>query len=486
MPSKCKFEKDGVKCTKNASYGPIGTTKRIRCKEHAGPDMAYARKDNRSCIHPEHIDGRATRASFNFPDEKKPLYCKSHSLEGMINLNNKNNMCKGCGLKQPSYGIEGKKASHCSKCATDDMIDVISRRCKHPSCRKNPTYGKPGGTHEYCQKHALPGMIDVKNKRCKLCKKQPTYGVDYPTHCKEHKTNDMSDMRHGTERCKKCSKRATYSLTSYPPTHCTEHKTDDMKDIVSVMCAKCGEIQGRYGNTRKTVYCVSCKDKDMKNVKARMCEDCGEHQPTFNYKGVKPPRFCAACKLDDMVDVINPMCKSCGLFVIPKKPHLCSYCKPKSTIRQKTREMLVVNHLEENGIKFTHNKSVGYVCGNYRPDVLIDADTHFVIVEIDEDQHRQYDPSCETARMYNIYQAQGMKCVFLRYNPDVFHVEGKAKKVQKPKRLAALLREVVRHMNNEPEEQISVFRLFYNNDTGEYVVPYELKLPKHLVSASTK
>jgi len=98
-------------------------------------------------------------------------------------------------------------------------------------------------------------------------------------------------------------------------------------------------------------------------------------------------------------------------------------CKPLYCKAHAEPEMINVNSLKENNISFIHNKSVGFVCGNYRPDIKIDAGTHFVIVEVDEDQHRQYDSSCEIVRMLNIYQAEGMRCVFLRYNPDVFRDE---------------------------------------------------------------
>ena len=478
MPTKCIFEENGIKCPKEASYGPVGTTTRTYCKTHTKEGMIITRKDKRACIHPDHKEN-APRASFNYPNELRPLYCKAHSEEGMININCKNNMCKKCNEKQPSYGFEGQKATHCSSCAVEGMIDVISKRCKHKDCRKNVTYGEIGGKPEYCKKHALYGMIDVKNNKCICCNKQATYGIDKPTHCKVHKTNDMYDKRHSTEKCQMCDKRATYSIDTYPPTHCSNHKTEDMKDIISSMCIKCNETQGVFGYNVKELFCVNCKEEGMTNVKAKLCEQCNQHQPTYNYKNIKPPRFCNGCKLDGMVDIMNPMCTSCELFVVPKKPHLCLYCKPESTLRYKTKEFLVVNYLEENGINFIHNKSVGFVCGNYRPDILIDAHTHFVIVEIDEDQHKNYDGKCELVRMLNIHQAQGMRCIFIRYNPDVFRVKNKTKKVHTSARLDILLTEIQNHIKYFPEDEVTIYRLFYNNDDGEYVKRYDIDREIH-------
>ena len=241
------------------------------------------------------------------------------------------------------------------------------------------------------------------------------------------------------------------------------------------MCIICKSTQPVFGTSRQELYCKNCNKKDMKNIRAKMCERCQEHQPTFNYKGVKPPIFCRGCALDNMVDVVNPMCKSCQLFVVPEKPHFCQYCKPNSKLREKTKEMLVVNHLRENGYDFTHNKSIGFVCGNFRPDIKIDAGTHYVIVEIDEDQHSQYEPRCEIARMYNICQAEGINCIFIRYNPDVWRVDGKVKKVFTQKRLDELTKMIDKCIKEIPDGTLTVYRMFYNSDTEEYIQEYDIQ-----------
>ena len=41
--------------------------------------------------------------------------------------------CKNCG-SQATYGIEGQKATHCSKHASDGMVDVIHSQCAEPGC----------------------------------------------------------------------------------------------------------------------------------------------------------------------------------------------------------------------------------------------------------------------------------------------------------------------------------------------------------------
>ena len=317
MPSICQYPE----CQKYASYGPLGKNIRIYCKSYAEDGMVAERQDKRTCIHPDHNNDKYVRASFNFPDEKKPLYCKAHAQKGMINFNTRNSIkCQDCQKKHPSFGIEGQKATHCAKCADKNtMVDLISNLC----------------------------------------------------------------------------------------------------------------IQEE------------------------------------------------GCALDNMVDVVNPMCTSCGLFVVSLKPYLCQYCKPNSTLREKTKEILVVNHLMENGYDFIHNKSTGFVCGNFRPDIKIDAGTHYVIVEIDEDQHSQYESRCEIARMYNICQAEGINCIFIRYNPDVWRVDGKVKKVFTQKRLDELAKMIDRCIDRciekIPYAILTVHRMFYNSDTDDYIQEYNIQ-----------
>ena len=68
----------------------------------------------------------------------------------------------------------------------------------------------------------------------------------------------------------------------------------------------------------------------------------------------------------------------------------------------------------------------------YRPDILYDCDTHIVVVECDENQHRNYNwEACannkslrhsEDKRMFAISQAYGLPAIFIRWNPDNFRV----------------------------------------------------------------
>ncbi|CAN0288654.1 unnamed protein product, partial [Ectocarpus sp. 13 AM-2016] len=59
------------------------------------------------------------------------------------------------------------------------MVDVRSKRCRHPGCTTRPSYGEHGSKEpEFCAQHALQGMVNVCSKRCghPQCTKRASYG----------------------------------------------------------------------------------------------------------------------------------------------------------------------------------------------------------------------------------------------------------------------------------------------------------------------
>ena len=55
------------------------------------------------------------------------------------------------------------------------MVDVVSRRCKSPTCMRRPLYAMTGQHAVFCRIHKEPGMKDVVSRRC-------DYEVSYPMH----------------------------------------------------------------------------------------------------------------------------------------------------------------------------------------------------------------------------------------------------------------------------------------------------------------
>ena len=68
----------------------------------------------------------------------------------------------------PKFNYEDKiKKLYCAKHATEDMINLVSKRCFHDGCKSlKPHFNKEGETKGlYCGKHKLDGMENVLDKR---------------------------------------------------------------------------------------------------------------------------------------------------------------------------------------------------------------------------------------------------------------------------------------------------------------------------------
>lgn len=68
--------------------------------------------------------------------------------------------------KRASYGYKSTdKKLYCRTHSKENMMNVVSRKCRFRGCEKIPNYNYPnkiGGV--YCKIHAKEGMVDVKNK----------------------------------------------------------------------------------------------------------------------------------------------------------------------------------------------------------------------------------------------------------------------------------------------------------------------------------
>jgi len=83
---------------------------------------------------------------------------------------------------------------------------------------------------------------------------------------------------------------------------------------------------------------------------------------------------------------------------------------------------MLVNNLGEN-LKLLESYDIIIdhgLCGKERPDFLFDCKNQYVVLECDENQHKERLCECEFARMINISQSLGMHTIFIRYNPDEF------------------------------------------------------------------
>ncbi len=69
-----------------------------------------------------------------------------------------------------------------------------------------------------------------------------------------------------------------------------------------------------------------------------------------------------------------------------------------------TKENAVATFLKEKfpDVTWKCDKRVEDGCSKRRPDLLLDMESHIVIVEVDENSHDVYNPTCEEKRMGEI------------------------------------------------------------------------------------
>ncbi len=433
------------------------------------------------------------RANYAFVKTDEQWFCKSHSIEGMKDVVSKQCAFDNCETR-PSFGLEWKKPTHCSEHASDQMKNVKDKRCQVDNCETIPTFGLEWGKATHCFEHASDQMKDVKSKRCQFdnCETIPTFGLEWgkATHCSEHASDQMKNVKNKRCQFDNCEKQPNFGLEWGKPTHCVEHASDQMKDVKSKRCQfdNCETIPVFGLEWGKATHCSEHASDQMKDVKHKRCQhDNCETRPNFGLEWGKPTH-CVEHASDQMKDVINKQCELCRMAIMnPKyKPH-CAQCHfylnpDDPRIRNyKTKENAVMAEVQKVYPKIVLDSKVTGGCSRRRPDGYIDCLSHVVIIEVDENEHRSYDDTCNNKRMMELYEDFGSRdLVFIRLNPDAYTRDGKRKAgafsvsktdgtlKSKPKELkkrcADLLEMVDHYILNKPDKAITVEYLYFSDE----------------------
>jgi hypothetical protein len=250
----------------------------------------------------------------------------------------------------------------------------------------------------------------------------------------------------------------------------------------------CFNYEGELG-----LYCLEHKKENMVNVKNKLCihQDC-KRQRKYNYVNEKNPLYCGEHKKDGMIDIMSKRCKTlmCDLFVKNNKYEgYCLRCyihtHPDKPIAKnyKTKERSVVEFVQTNfpDYDWTADKIVKDGCSKRRPDLLLDMGEQVIIVEIDENQHIDYDCSCENKRTMEISKDINHRpLVFIRFNPDDYvnndtnitscwgtnksgiSIVQKSKTREWNERLSALKNQIEYWTKNKTDKTVEIIQLFYD------------------------
>jgi hypothetical protein len=194
-----------------------------------------------------------------------------------------------------------------------------------------------------------------------------------------------------------------------------------------------------------------------------------------------------------MVDVIHKTCNNewCNIIVSNNKyDGYCLHCfknmfpEDKRVQNNKTKEYSVVDFVKTNYSTYdwVKDKTIQGGLSRRRPDLFLELNNQVVIIEIDENQHIDYDCSCENKCMMELSQdVQHRPIVFIRFNPDDYTsgekkitscwgankngicVVKKTKQTEWSDRLNALKSQIDYWTQNNTEKTIEIIQLFYDN-----------------------
>jgi len=147
-------------CDKYASFNVKGNKTPLYCSEHRNPDTMVNVSARQCC------KCNSTSVHWGYPTDKVPKYCSKDALPGMINLRDKTCQTKEC-AELSTHGLLGKKTSHCKKCASSDMIDlIVEKQC----CKCMSEYDVILEGKKYCLKDCPDKDYEsVMKRRCKYC-----------------------------------------------------------------------------------------------------------------------------------------------------------------------------------------------------------------------------------------------------------------------------------------------------------------------------
>ena len=290
------------------------------------------------------------------------------------------------------------------------------------------------------------GTVDVKSKTCEKCGKQPVFNKEGETKarfCAEHKEAGMVDVKNKT--CERCGTRATFGFPGTAPSFCYTHKEAGTKVRPSKRCTECLEY-ATHGITT--------------------AERCESHLLPGDSNLVEQP--CAYCHLPNILNA-DSLCSDCCAWLGGKVPKLA---KQREVVQMLDAQLSEHPYSSVDKTPFDV-KDCG---GKERPDVLWGMDVlldRIVLLEVDENQHKDRLCECEQVRMINISQALGSQTtIWIRYNPDSFQ----GGSVQKAKR-HSILRQWLIWAFSTPREDlptVCVLHLFFDGFTEGNVVPIQL------------
>jgi hypothetical protein len=314
--------------------------------------------------------------------------------------------------------------------------------CKTTGCENIGWFFNQGEIDTYCDDHRDKDMtqIGITNGYFCMsigCNKGASFSLpgETPKYCKTHKTDDMGYT--GNNKCieKDCYKQGCWNLPGLMGRYCINHKTNDMIQRNRPQCCEEGcDITPSWGFPGKTSrHCKTHALAGMERTTKDKKRECMFHGckicPSYNWPGKKTKVYCTSHKETGMIIIGDNKCKTplCGITRNPRYKGYCVRCfvhmfpDERNARNYKSKEKHIADHIKETLPQYDWrcDQVVADGCSKRRPDILLHMGTHAIIVEVDENQHENYDITCENKRSMEIYtDLNYIPIVFIRFNPD--------------------------------------------------------------------
>ena len=403
--------------------------------------------------------------------------CENNAVKGGVCIKHgakiKRCSVENCENHVQQGGVCVKHGAKLKKCSVENCEHYVQKRgvcfkhgaevkynykyiCSVEDCENNAVKGGVCVKHgakvkkyvcsvEDCENRAIQGGVCLKHgakvKRCSV------------ENCENHLVNGGVCVKHGA-KVKRCSVENCENRVIQGGV-CLKH---------GAKLKKCS-VENCENHAKKGGVCIKhgaiCK-KCPHGLRPNLCRTCNFPK--------HPYRWCHSCTFVNITKCKNkfyyPYCFNCYCVKFPDADIPRAFKLKEHYLRDE-----LIDEYKEIDVNLIFDKKVDNGCSSKRPDVRIERYTHTIIIECDENQHRNYE--CENKRMMEIFQDLGNRpVVFIRFNPDYYNKKTcftktpktgqlKINKTEWDKRIK-VLKETIDKYFPVQDKNVQVVKLFYN------------------------
>jgi hypothetical protein len=297
--------------------------------------------------------------------------------------------CKDC--KGSQICEHNRQKSLCKECNGASI-------CEHNRIRHNCKNCKGTSICEH----------DKRRSRCKDCKGGSI--------CKHNKLKSRCIDCDGSEICEHKTRREL--CVTCGGSQICEH------NIRKNRCITCGGSQICEHKKIKS-DCVECHGNNIcEHDKIRyQCVDCEGGRICEHKKRKSHCKKCGSSALCKSVwceitanSRYDGYCLNCFIHLFPDKPTTRNYKTKEKAVTE-----FILQQFPLEKYSWITDKRIQDGCSRRRPDLLLDLGYQVIVIEVDENQHVDYDCTCENKRLMELSQDINHRpLIFIRFNPDEY------------------------------------------------------------------